>query len=217
MRKYLSFLLVAVLVLSQFTVLADTVTGTVYSDETAPGVNKPVTEIEEELADAGVQDVKPTDWFAGSVTVLLEQGLLKPDAYGNVAPTATLDAGTGGAIFAKVLGVAQKDDTEEAALEAAKEVGLIPEAKEIDEPMTRVEVARMLAIALGVKSNPVAAPSQYPFSDYSAVTATDRGIIKALGELGLFKGYPDGTFQPNGVLTKAEISILVDRILGIGA
>lgn len=39
-------------------------------------------------------------------------------------------------------------------------------------------------------------------------------LLAALYDAGVFKGYEDGTFRPYNVLTRAQIAILVDRILG---
>ena len=65
MKKALLFVMVAVLVFSQMSVFATTVPGTVYSDQTAPGESKPVAQIQTELAEQGVLDVRFNEPFAG--------------------------------------------------------------------------------------------------------------------------------------------------------
>ena len=213
MKKTLAFLLVAVLVFSQMSVFAATVPGTVYSDETAAGANKPVAQITEELALAGIQDVKPTDWFAGSVTVLVETGLMAPEADGTFQPEATLDTSTGVAVFAKVLGIASTTDTPEVALQKAQQAGLVEETAAPQEDLSRLGVARMLAKALGVTVVPVTSQANFPFNEFNSLSAEDRGILKALFDLGIFKGFTDGTFRPGDTLTKAQLALLVDRII----
>jgi|GEM_PF-2280956 len=219
LRKWTAALIAAaVMTAAAGTALAaPTVPGAVYSDQQAAGTNKPMFQIQQELQQAGVQDVKPTDWFAGSVTVLVQSGLLKPAPNGDFKPEAKVGGGEGVAVFAKVLGVAAKDDTEEEALAKMKEAGLVDINASIDRDMSRVEFARLLGRALGVEVQPVTNAADYPFADFDGVSPEDRGVMKALYDLGIFKGYLiDGvrTFQPGNILTRAELALLVDRILG---
>lgn len=194
---------------------APSVPGAVYGDQQATGVNKPIQQIQQELRTAGVQDVKADDWFAGSVTVIVQAGLLAPDANGSFQPDKPLTSGEGVAVFAKVLGIAAKNDTPEQALQKAKEAGIVGAGVTADHDMTRLEVARLLATALGVQPKLILTPAQYPFNDMAAVTSPeDLGILAALYDLGIFKGYEDRTFRPENILTRAQIALLVDRILG---
>jgi hypothetical protein len=197
---------------------APTVPGAVYSDQQATGTNKPVTQIQQELQQAGIQDVKPTDWFAGSVTVVVQAGLLAPKADGEFHPEATLTAAEGVAVFAKVLGIAAKNDTPEQAMAKAEQAGLVSPGITVDHDFSRLETAKLLATALGVEPKPVLLPSDYPFDDFNTITPVERGLLKALYDLGIFKGYPNEggkpMFRPNDILTRAQIALLVDRILG---
>lgn len=198
-------------------VSAVTVPGAVYSDQQAAGANKPVTQIQQELQQAGITDVKPTDWYAGSITVVVQAGLLAPEADGEFHPEAALTSGDGVAVFAKVLGIASKDDSAEEALEKAKDAGIVSQTTQADTEMTRLDVARLLATALGIEAKPVRTTIGYPFDDFTSVSPQDRGILKALHDLGIFKGYLENgvrTFRADNVLTRAEIALLVDRILG---
>ncbi|HYF94762.1 MAG TPA: S-layer homology domain-containing protein [Symbiobacteriaceae bacterium] len=195
---------------------AETVPGAVYSDSQAAGANKPAPKVKEDLEKAGIKDVAPEHYAAGSITVLVESGLLKPDAEGKLEPEASLNTGDGVAIFAKVLGIASKEDSTDAALTKAKEAGLLTPTASAESDLPRVEVARMLAKALGAQPKTITSAADYPFADYESTSPEDRGILAALYELGIFKGFEDKTFRPDAILTKAQIAILIDRILGAG-
>lgn len=218
MRKWTAALLLAAVIATAGTAMAaPTVPGAVYSDQQAAGVNKPVVQIQQELEQAGIKDVKPTDWFAGSVTVLVQSGLLKPAPNGDFQPEAKVNGGEGVAVFAKVLGIAAKDDTADEAMTKMKEAGLVDINASIERDMSRMEFARLLGRALGVEVRPVTNTADYPFADFDEASPEDRGVLKALYDLGIFKGYlVDGvrTFRPGNILTRAELAILVDRILG---
>jgi len=47
------------------------------------------------------------------------------------------------------------------------------------------------------------------------VDPADAAILKALFDLGIFKGFEDRTFKPDGILTVAQIALLIDRVLGV--
>jgi hypothetical protein len=68
---------------------------------------------------------------------------------------------------------------------------------------------------LGVEPKTNINPANYPFKDFGALHNNyDLGILAALYDLGVFKGYEDGTFRPEDILTTAQLAILVDRVLG---
>lgn len=207
--------LVLIVLLANVALAAPTVPGAVYSDQGAAGSNKPVVQIQYELEMAGIKDVQPTDWYAGSITVVVQAGLLKPEPDGNFHPEADLQNFDGVSVFAKVLGIANKNDPPFMALSKMKSAGLVSDFTVGDKDMTRIEVARLLGKALGIAPKTGVDASRFPFADFGAFgNDYDRGIMAALYEAGIFKGYEDGTFRPLGTLTKAEICILVDRILG---
>jgi hypothetical protein len=192
----------------------DNVPNSVYSDDHAEGKHKDHKKVEEDLQKAGITDVSPDYWAAGSITVLVESGLIKPDADGKINPEAPLATGEGVAVFAKVLGIASKSDDAATALAKAKDAGLVDSSATTDTAFTRVAVARLLAKALGIQPKTVASPADYPFKDFGALDPADAGILAALQAAGVFEGFEDGTFRPNEVLTVAQIATLVDRILG---
>lgn len=67
------------------------------------------------------------------------------------------------------------------------------------------------AMVLGLVSTAFAAG----FSDTTGAV-NEKAILK-LASLGLLKGYPDGTFRPNGNITRAEFAAVVVRALGYEA
>lgn len=74
---------------------------------------------------------------------------------------------------------------------------------------TRAEAAIMLAKAL--KLEPVAS-TELPFPDVATMTAEDIGYLLALQQAGVIHGSPDGKFNPNSSLTRAEIAAMLANI-----
>jgi hypothetical protein len=84
-----------------------------------------------------------------------------------------------------------------------------------DAPLTRAQLAKLLVSGLGhsVDADQLkGVPSRFtdlPAGHWSA------GWVEALAELGVTAGYPDGTFQPDSSLTRAEVAVLLARAMGL--
>ncbi|MDK2820983.1 MAG: hypothetical protein PWP31_948 [Clostridia bacterium] len=77
---------------------------------------------------------------------------------------------------------------------------------------TRAQAAVMLAKALGMQPVEIDT-SDITFSDAILISPEDVGYILALKEAGIIKGTPDGKFNPNSTITRAEIAAMLSRIV----
>ncbi|MEN6487417.1 MAG: S-layer homology domain-containing protein, partial [Smithella sp.] len=76
--------------------------------------------------------------------------------------------------------------------------------------VTRAEAAKVMALAKGLQEVKGGTPT------YSDVPAGywAFGAIEAATKAGLFKGYPDGTFSPDGAITRVEAITLLMNLSG---
>jgi uncharacterized protein YjdB len=74
----------------------------------------------------------------------------------------------------------------------------------------RAQTAVMIAKALGLE--PVDA-SDMPFKDGILISKEDVGYILALYQEGILKGTPNGKFNPNSAITRAEMATILQRLL----
>ncbi len=84
---------------------------------------------------------------------------------------------------------------------------------QVAEPITRAELARLVAGAAGkgpVEPQPAVA---LPFRDIAG--HPDAGYIVAAHEAGLVAGFPDGTFDPGGLLTYGQVVTVLARLIGL--
>lgn len=82
-----------------------------------------------------------------------------------------------------------------------------------DEPLTREKTANLLAnMAMVLKLNPEGGTS-LNFTDLSSVKAASQEDLLWLSKMGIFSGYPDGTFKPNQIVTRAEASVLMIKMM----
>ena len=84
-----------------------------------------------------------------------------------------------------------------------------------DEPVNRSQFMAMAMSALG--SEPLAETLTTGFADDEASPSWCKGYVSAAVQQGIVRGYPglDGrpTFSPNGLVTKAEAAVLLDRMI----
>lgn len=183
-----------------------------FSDQNTYGVNKSMLETQNDLVKAGVQDVSPSDWYAGSFTVLINNGLMSPDEQGSILPNASVTAAEGISIFAKLFGLANFNDSPSVAFSKTVQSGLVPSTLLEDQMLTRLDLARFLKLVLGMTSEPTSFTKSL-FRDVSTLSEDEIGILNAVYESRLFVGFGRDNFRPSDVVTKAEIAVLVDRIL----
>ncbi|WP_446692489.1 S-layer homology domain-containing protein [Ruminiclostridium cellobioparum] len=80
-----------------------------------------------------------------------------------------------------------------------------------DEPITRMEMIRMLVRAIGKGDHDVSCPCVTGFSDDDGLADGDKACICTGKKYGIVDGYPDGTVKPDGKATRAEaFEMLVD-------
>jgi len=77
-------------------------------------------------------------------------------------------------------------------------------------PVTRAEFSKMVLLSLGYSQEFPSTPS---FSDLDP-TEWYYGYVEGAAKHGLVKGYPDGTFKPQGNITLAEVLTVIVRAKG---
>ncbi|MBR0598009.1 S-layer homology domain-containing protein [Sinanaerobacter chloroacetimidivorans] len=71
-----------------------------------------------------------------------------------------------------------------------------------------------VAIAKALDLEPVKDYTSNPFKDKGLIAEEDYGYLLALYEAGYIKGFPDGNFNPNAFLSRAQIASIIEKLLG---
>jgi hypothetical protein len=79
-------------------------------------------------------------------------------------------------------------------------------------PVTRAEFAAMLARALVLDLKKA---EQAAFKDQAELPVWSRPYVAAVAAEGYIKGYADGTFRPNQLITRAEMTVILTRALNV--
>ena len=72
--------------------------------------------------------------------------------------------------------------------------------------------AAALAAGLLLSAAPLSPAASAAFSDAEGTWAAE--VIEKAEGYGLMNGYPDGTFRPSGSITRAEVAVIVNHMLG---
>ena len=70
-----------------------------------------------------------------------------------------------------------------------------------------------MVLALVMSLSLMATAGAADFTDASSINEKYETAIEVLEGLGVFKGYQDGTFQPQGSITRAETAAIIYRIV----
>lgn len=79
-----------------------------------------------------------------------------------------------------------------------------------DSTMTRAEAAVLIAKAMGLKS----ISPKLTFKDAADIPTWASGYVQAVVDKGIIKGYEDGKFKPNNLLTRKEIVVMAVNAFG---
>ena len=151
------------------------------------------------------KDVAASDWFASDVDTLVAQGVIRPVAYpsGDLNPDGPITRAEAAAWAGRVL--------------AQRGVAINDLAKVT--PMTVMPPSTVTLLhtktnppysALRFASVPLPAQAQsVTFTDLPASTPGYNSIMTA-ARYGVISGFPGGTFQPDGTLTRAQAAKMID-------
>ena len=153
-------------------------------------------------------DVTPEHWSYDDVMYLYRNGIIGGFPDGTFRPEEKVTTGQALKMIILAAGYAEPETVSShwarGYLNFALEAGILErgEITDLDVSMSRLLTAKVSARALGVTRQ----DAQQKFTD------TNDDCVQALSEIGIIGGYPDGTFRPNGSLTRAELSAIVSRI-----
>lgn len=178
------------------------------------------------FAARGFSDVSPEDWFYPFVTWLAEHSVIDGFEDGSFRPREYLT----NAQFIKMLLAPELPEPEEAGEgtpwwqpygDYGEEIGFLTEEdlRRMDEPVDRLRAARLLArLPLlpeveGFTVTPDRERILAGIGDFEEIPEEGREAVITVYAAGLLKGYDDGCFHGENLLTRAESAALMLRYL----
>ncbi|OUS69186.1 hypothetical protein B1748_31715 [Paenibacillus sp. MY03] len=153
----------------------------------------------------GAGDAKLTILNASLVDSMLSQLDLQPaDA------TTVIPAHAGGFAFTDIAG-----HWAESIVKAAAAQGWVTGYEDAsfrpDLPVSRAQLAALLVRAYGRTAD----GSELSFSDSASIAAWAKPYAAAVQAAGFMNGYDDGSFRPDRPVSRAELSVVIARALGL--
>jgi hypothetical protein len=175
------------------------------------------------------EDVKG-HWAQEEIADLMKKSILSGYEDHTIRPDRTLSRAEFVTLLVKALGLSApqaeangyadlKGHWSGPMIAAAQQSGLLDSNPltlrfEPDSPMPRMEMAELLHRALQ-KYGANAAPAALSFNDIGSITETDKAALQDVVGAGIVGGYPDGSFRPEGSLTRAEAFKVVSKLIRI--
>lgn len=197
-----------------------------------PGQKKHAWKFEEKV-EARFRDMAEAAWATPDVGLMAELGIVTGYGNGTFQPNKPVTRGE----FLTMLVRATVDDADTVAESVYEEhfdfaddaaipgwvrgyIALAIEAGYLDEggvlqperPATRAWVASLLSVADGDEDGQPETTAD--LTDLNEVSGEEvEGVLEAIAD-GYFRGYPDGSFQPNKPITRAEVAKVLAEFLG---
>ena len=168
-------------------------------------------------------------WAEEAIRILTEKGVISGYPDGLAHPDEIITRGEFVALVARTMELPEPEESEvtirftdiaghwsEQHIEALIIAGIIQKddfgTKFLpDQPITRMEMIRMLVRAIGKGDHDASSSCVTGFSDDGTLSEADKSSICTGKEYGIVDGYPDGTVKPDGKATRAEaFEMLVD-------
>ncbi len=115
----------------------------------------------------------------------------------------------------------QATELKKALKEAGVELGYISSNDLSDEEFAKewIALSEEARNEINAKANQNIDFSNYQvtlsFEDIKDLEAREINAVNVMKNLGIVKGYDDGTYKPNNNITRAEVSIILNRFLEI--
>lgn len=202
--------------------------------------NKPMTEKKEAIkaltADTKAKlveavlpkytDVKTDAWYAKDLAVVMTSGLVKGTGANTVSPAKNVTGQEMMAMLVRSMGKEAKESDrkdgeswydyyKKEAANLKLDQGL---TFKLEKDLTRAEVAAMLYkyVKLSVASTLTVNPDALAaVTDMAEIPAEYKEAVAYLYQLGIFKGYEDGSFRPNRNVSRIEVIALLARVLAM--
>ncbi len=173
----------------------------------------------------GFRDMPGTHWAGSSIQKLLDSGVITGDTQGNMRPDEDITREE--TVKVLLLALNRFTHPEEGAVDAntsqwAKDYMLSAKEQSIvqgdehgnlngKDVITRMDAMVMIARAIGADNGTIGMLSS--FTDSSQIPEYAKPYVARLVEMGMVKGYTDGSIGADETITRAELFTLIARIM----
>lgn len=155
-------------------------------------------------------DIEEADWAAHYIMKMKEKGIIVGYPDGSFKPNQSANHSEVMTMMMRQYKASSGTNQSDSIPDSMK---MDKQEKDAEMKATRLWVAQMAVRDLGFEAQAKEAQNiQLSFKDSADIPKDLLGYVKLAAEKGIFVGYPDGTFQPEKVITRAEMSVIMDRL-----
>ncbi len=171
-------------------------------------------------------------WGSQSVEKMQSLGILDGYADGTFQPDNVLTQGELAVIIARMLDARGIEDFDDEVTVEDEDLSDVPSwakdavskgfhknylnMKRFHSKVQCDRLTAVVAIAKALGLEPVTDFTNNPFKDRGLISDEDYGYLLALYKAGYINGYPDGNFNPNNFLSRAQIASIIAKLLNDG-
>lgn len=182
------------------------------------------------------------DWAKETINSLADKGVIRGYSDGTYGPAKSVTRQEAFTLFARAIGVNDSDNAYvvefnqneykdvadkyntyakaelclmlERKVLNESEVGTYLSGENKDKPMLRHEAAYLAAKILNIrKSFDENASYELDFTDADDIPYASRSAVAYVKDLGIISGTEDGSFLPNGNVTRAQVAIMLEKVI----
>lgn len=204
-----------------------------FKEGVPPGLAKKMVRTQAQERVRAFGDIEGYKWAEKAIEKMYNKGVIKGESAKNFAPKRPVTKLEAVIMALRVMGWEDEAQTKleipkkykgEAVAEWAKGYVALAVEKDIldevdllefrsNEPAKRSDVAKYIVRAIDLENKAEDHMNDVlDFVDYPAMPVGAIGYIYVVNDMGLMIGNPDGTFQPNKPVTRAEMAVLIDRL-----
>lgn len=168
-------------------------------------------------------------WAAESISKMAARGILKGYEDGTFGPSKQITRAEFAAVVARAFGFeetatnvplkdVQSGKWYTESVVSLYQKGIITGRPDgtfgVNDLITNQEMAVMISRSIKALAVELEAQKTYvPFVDADTISSFAQDAVKELYEIGIIAGMPDGTYQPKASSTRAQVAVIVDRML----
>lgn len=148
-------------------------------------------------------------WAEKYVVELASADILHGYPNGTVKPNQAITQGEFAALLVQSAGLETAEQNSAWYLpfaNALRENGVADEISP-NEPITRLKLVEWALRSMDGEK--LTASKMSDFADLGGLTETEKNMVAEADEIGLISGYPDGTFRPNSICTRAKAFVIL--------
>ena len=158
-------------------------------------------------------DVPVNHWAAESIRLMVEKGLFNGTSDDAFSPNGTMTRAMLFTVLHRLSGEAENAEAGESWYSAAMEWAVAEEISDGSNPNGNITREQMAAMLYRYSGSPAVTGDLSSYTDAASVSAWASDAMKWAVSEGIITGLDGNRLDPNGYATRAQVAVMIDRML----